>query len=62
MPAGHVIGIKQGETLSPRWQFRGKGAGAFDPEKMAALSDQGIDEKILRNRDEVIRLKAEGKL
>lgn len=37
-------------------------AGAFDPEKMAALVDEGIDEKILRNRDEVIRLKAEGKL
>ena len=69
MPAGHVIGVNEGETLSPRWQFRGKGAGAFDPEKMAALSDQGIclkdegiDEKIPRNRDEVIRLKAEGKL
>ncbi|MCZ6608856.1 MAG: VOC family protein [Alphaproteobacteria bacterium] len=38
------------------------GAGAFDPEKMAALVDEGIDEKILRDRDEVIRLKAEGKL
>ncbi len=62
MPAGHVIGVNEGETLSPRWQFRGKGVGAFDPEKMAALSDQGIDEKILRDRDEVIRLKAEGRL
>ncbi|MCZ6848630.1 MAG: VOC family protein, partial [Alphaproteobacteria bacterium] len=38
------------------------GAGAFDPEKMAALVDEGIDEKILRDRDEVIRLKAEGRL
>lgn len=38
------------------------GAGSFDPEKMAALVDEGIDEKILRDRDEVIRLKAEGKL
>ena len=37
-------------------------AGAFDPEKMGALSDEGIDEKILRDRDQVIRLKAEGKL
>ncbi len=37
-------------------------AGAFDPEKMAALVDEGIDEKILRDRDQVIRLKAEGKL
>ena len=48
--------------MSPRWQFRGKGAGAFDPEKMAALVDEGIDEKIPRNRDQVIRLKGEGKL
>ncbi|MGY9006357.1 MAG: VOC family protein [Alphaproteobacteria bacterium] len=37
-------------------------AGFFDPEKMGELSDQGIDEKILRNRDEVIKFKAEGKL
>lgn len=37
-------------------------AGAFDPEKMCALVDEGIDEKVLRSRDEVIRLKAEGKL
>ncbi|MDX1484436.1 MAG: VOC family protein [Alphaproteobacteria bacterium] len=38
------------------------GAGAFDAEKMAALVDEGIDEKILRDREEVIRLKAEGRL
>ncbi|HEX9741529.1 MAG TPA: VOC family protein [Nitrospiraceae bacterium] len=37
-------------------------AGAFDPEKMGKLVDAGIDEKVLRQRDEVIRLKAEGKL
>jgi catechol 2,3-dioxygenase-like lactoylglutathione lyase family enzyme len=38
------------------------GAGAFDAEKMGVLVDQGMDEKILRQRDTVIRLKAEGKL
>lgn len=36
--------------------------GAFDPDKMCALVDEGIDEKVLRDRDEVKRLRAEGKL
>jgi len=37
-------------------------AGAFDPDKMCALVDEGLDEKFLRQRDNVIKLKAEGKL
>ena len=37
-------------------------AGAFDPEKMGKLVDDGQDEKFLRSRDNVIKLKAEGKL
>lgn len=37
-------------------------AGAFDPDKMAKLVDEGLDEKFLRQRDNVIKLKAEGKL
>lgn len=38
------------------------GAGAFDPDKMAERVDEGMDEKFLRQRDNVIKLKAEGKL
>src|SRR5690606_33957781 len=38
------------------------GAGAFDPDKMAKLVDEGMDEKVLRQSDTVIALKAEGKL
>lgn len=37
-------------------------AGAFDPEKMGKLVDEGLDEKFLRNRDNVIKLKSEGRL
>ncbi len=37
-------------------------AGLFDPEKMGKLVDEGMDEKVLRQRDTVIRLKTEGKL
>ena len=37
-------------------------AGAFNPDKMGKLVDEGQDEKFLRQRDNVIKLKAEGKL
>jgi catechol-2,3-dioxygenase len=37
-------------------------AGLFDPDKMGALVDAGMDEKILRNRDEMLKIKADGKL
>jgi len=37
-------------------------AGAFDPEKMCKLVDEGHEEKFLRDRENVIKLKAEGKL
>lgn len=37
-------------------------AGAFDPDKMCERVDEGLDEKFLRQRDTVIKLKAEGKL
>ncbi|MFM1816547.1 MAG: hypothetical protein RLZ98_3242 [Pseudomonadota bacterium] len=34
--------------------------GSFDPDSMAAAVDAGYDEKVLRNRDELIKLKAAG--
>lgn len=36
--------------------------GSFDPDDMGRLVDEGYDEKVLRNRDELIKLKAEGKI
>ncbi len=37
-------------------------AGVFDPDKMVELYESGIPEEVLRVREEVIRLKQEGKL
>ncbi len=36
--------------------------GTFNPDDMAKLVAEGYDEKILRNRDELIKLKNEGKI